>query len=446
MKNQNIFLITSFLFTLITCIFLIDKINTEVNENFANQSRSLANDISINANRVFSRSLLGVELLSEYLEFNNGSINDAEFLKISERIVNKFLYVNTVSVAKDGIISKIYPLEKNKAALGHNLIKDISRSEGAKLQISNRFLILGPVKLIQSGKHAFIFRIPYFDNEGSFAGFASVLVLKDTIEREILKDLRVPNNYRFKLTGFDPDKNRENIIFANVLEDSTLISQNIVNVLDSNWVLKVFVDKNPKYVMFFIISSCSLFLWVIFVNLYLSFNKQKKLNKKLITGAFIDSLTKIPNRRSFEEHMEKIYLKDDKSIYSLAIFDLDYFKVINDTYGHIIGDCILKEFAEICQSSLRSNDVFFRWGGEEFVLLMKGTSIKQGVDACERLRLLIESTHFVCEKGNEIKVTVSIGVTAIDKNISASDNLKKSDIALYQAKTDGRNLVRSYNY
>lgn len=129
---------------------------------------------------------------------------------------------------------------------------------------------------------------------------------------------------------------------------------------------------------------------------------------------------------------------------SLMIFDLDFFKKVNDTHGHPAGDFILRKIADIAHEIIRNEDLFARYGGEEFVILMRDTSEEDAVNLAERLRQNIEKRIFDFE-GNKIKVTISAGVSTLkDENFSNFDvMIKIADEYLYFAKENGRNRVAS---
>lgn len=152
--------------------------------------------------------------------------------------------------------------------------------------------------------------------------------------------------------------------------------------------------------------------------------------------AFKDSLTGVFNRNGLDNYFENI--KDallNKEEYTMILFDIDHFKKINDTYGHIIGDQVLKSLSSLVKSKLRSHDKLFRWGGEEFVIIVK-TSLENSAKLAEKLRGMIEKRLF-CEN---ISLTCSFGVSAIDK-IDLQKVFEQADVALYKAKNGGRNRV-----
>jgi diguanylate cyclase (GGDEF)-like protein len=123
------------------------------------------------------------------------------------------------------------------------------------------------------------------------------------------------------------------------------------------------------------------------------------------------------------------------------LLDLDHFKRVNDTYGHPIGDEVLKEFAKRCKSSVREVDLVGRYGGEELIILLPETDQKAAMQVAERLRASIAATPFKVT-GNEIPVTVSIGVATKDENTLHLETLiARADQAMYIAKHKGRNQV-----
>lgn len=156
-----------------------------------------------------------------------------------------------------------------------------------------------------------------------------------------------------------------------------------------------------------------------------------------------DALTGLYNRRSLDVHLEREFLraKRYKNDLSIAIIDIDFFKKINDTYGHLCGDYVLKEAAYLIMETFRKTDLIFRYGGEEFVALLTETPLEKALIPLERLRSRIENYPFKYNN-TPIKITVSIGVNANKEDTeTASEFLDSADKALYQAKNTGRNRV-----
>ncbi len=137
---------------------------------------------------------------------------------------------------------------------------------------------------------------------------------------------------------------------------------------------------------------------------------------------------------------------------SFLILDIDHFKQVNDTYGHLKGDEILKELAQIISHSARSSDIPVRYGGEEFVIILPETSLDGALVIAERLRDRVENHPFrLSDDGNtdpeEISITISIGIsyTSASKMVTSDELVAQGDKALYHAKKNGRNRVVTYD-
>jgi diguanylate cyclase (GGDEF)-like protein/PAS domain S-box-containing protein len=164
--------------------------------------------------------------------------------------------------------------------------------------------------------------------------------------------------------------------------------------------------------------------------------------------AYFDYLTGLANRRNFLERAESelASAKRFKREMSIMMLDIDHFKRVNDSYGHHVGDVALKKLAEICLLTLRNVDLVGRIGGEEFAILMRETGPEQALEIAERLRAAVASTPIILEKGEQLQLTVSLGVTALgDKNTNIDLLLNQADQALYRSKNEGRNRVTMYS-
>lgn len=161
--------------------------------------------------------------------------------------------------------------------------------------------------------------------------------------------------------------------------------------------------------------------------------------------AVTDALTGLHNRHYLESHLKTLFdeAKDKKKSLSVLMTDIDYFKSVNDTYGHDVGDVVLKEFSRRIRTNIRGMDLACRIGGEEFVIIMPDTNLTECYNVAERLRKSIEMEQFhIPQLTNPLDITTSIGITALDETISSTDALiKRADQALYCAKRDGRNRV-----
>ncbi len=158
-----------------------------------------------------------------------------------------------------------------------------------------------------------------------------------------------------------------------------------------------------------------------------------------------DALTKLNNRRCFENCFDKEFARAKRygNKLSIGIIDVDFFKKINDTYGHLCGDYILQEVAYNIVNNFRQTDFVFRYGGEEFTVILTETSAESAQIPFERLRKTIEEQVFRYDN-KDIKVTISAGISSNTELQDAWDMLDEADKALYKAKNNGRNRVELF--
>ncbi len=171
--------------------------------------------------------------------------------------------------------------------------------------------------------------------------------------------------------------------------------------------------------------------------------------QRSISMAVTDGLTGLYNRHYLNTHlgnMVKQSLRNGKHL-ALMMMDMDHFKEVNDTYGHAVGDMILRQLSHIIMQASRSSELVARYGGEEFVILMPETDPQSAFGAANRIREIVESTPFkISESGETISKTISIGVASLYPDGDSAESLiKRADEALYDAKHGGRNLVRVSN-
>lgn len=170
--------------------------------------------------------------------------------------------------------------------------------------------------------------------------------------------------------------------------------------------------------------------------------KLRQLSEQLTENAYTDFLTSIGNRHAFKRYSIETAITDSVKLY--ALIDIDHFKNINDTYGHSVGDEVLRQISSLLVSSVRSTDQVFRWGGEEFLIVSTCTD-DQGCEAyLERIRLAVEKNIFRVA-GTEVNMTVSIGAFISREGEDPDAAINQADKHLYQSKSGGRNMVTTGN-
>ncbi len=165
------------------------------------------------------------------------------------------------------------------------------------------------------------------------------------------------------------------------------------------------------------------------------------LYQKALISATTDPLTGVRNRTDMENTMKReIGLANRYETHlSLILFDLDHFKAINDQYGHLIGDQVLRAVANVAEDSIRDSDMIFRFGGEEFIVLLSRTDISGAALLAERMRRRIEELKIFPDL--DLHTTASMGVVTLTKDETAETIFMRADNALYRAKSNGRNMV-----
>jgi diguanylate cyclase (GGDEF)-like protein len=171
-------------------------------------------------------------------------------------------------------------------------------------------------------------------------------------------------------------------------------------------------------------------------------NVEGAYHREIYRQSTVDPLTQIHNRRYFMEALRKEISRARRYTrpLSVAIIDVDHFKLVNDLHGHLVGDHVLRDLAAAIGNRIRQEDVFARFGGEEFMLLLPETNLANAVACGEKIRRIIEEHAFVAER--RIPITVSIGVAELVRKESLTHLIRRADDMLYAAKREGRNRVR----
>ena len=178
-------------------------------------------------------------------------------------------------------------------------------------------------------------------------------------------------------------------------------------------------------------------------------NKQLHIiNQKATLESKIDFLTELYNRRHVYLLLDELIkdAKEKKGGFSVLLIDIDYFKLVNDTYGHTAGDMVLKQVADLFKTHLRSFDIIGRWGGEEFLIILPLTDAKAAEFIAERIRTEVEKRVFCCDYENKLEITISVGISEwLESDEDFTYTISRADQSLYTAKETGRNRVAMWN-
>ena len=258
------------------------------------------------------------------------------------------------------------------------------------------------------------------------------LAIADNVQERLQEGERFSIHYRNK-TLF-----KNNSIVISFIPIANLNNQKVAYII--HYAFGDFLDilhHNIK-IEFWIATLLALMLSAIFTMIIVH---EKKKQADIHNLSIHDALTKIYNRHGVNEILNQKLeeSKREKKDFSIIFFDIDFFKRVNDTYGHDMGDYVLVNIAKVVNSGIRASDIFARWGGEEFILFLPNTDIHASVEVAQKLRVSIQEHAF----SHIDKITCSFGVTAFQESDDKVSFLKRADKLLYQAKESGRNCVVS---
>lgn len=255
---------------------------------------------------------------------------------------------------------------------------------------------------------------------------------------------QMPGLKPFSITDYGHD-----IVHEKTDEDERILS---ADVLQSAWILPImFEERLLGGVCFFSKDNYNypdFKFYKVMVSELVALFKMKFLYSETEYLSVTDGLTGLYNRRHFEYNIEREFLRTKRypRDLSLAILDIDFFKKVNDNYGHQFGDYVLKEVSKLLSQSFRKTDMIYRYGGEELTVILTETSVDNAIIPLERLRQRVEEHKFEYN-GVETNLTISVGIST---NFGAFEHVKQlvesADKALYKAKQTGRNKVIAYSY
>lgn len=230
---------------------------------------------------------------------------------------------------------------------------------------------------------------------------------------------------------------KKSVLEENMSDESILLSEDSWKSADAaanSYQTIAHVKHNEAIIAIFAI-GCFIFFLLIFIIILIYTKVKNKLEIQVIK----DSLTKLYNRTYLLEKLNSRIKSFERSNnpFSLIFMDIDHFKSINDNFGHSVGDEVLKNFAMILQDTLREDDIAFRYGGEEFVVLVKYANASASYALAERIRIKVESYDF----NALFSVTISLGISEIQVGDTLDGIINRADDMMYQAKAKGRNCT-----
>lgn len=429
-----------FMFLMVVCFIFIYNYSMRVKEDNENKVTESYYILSDEIREFKNQNISILSGFAAYIQLVDTTDGDEIYRYLDFLLRDRLEDIRNIGVFEDTTIKWVYPLEGNEGAIGTDLSKNPEQIDDV-LRVKNNLetLFVGPVNLIQGGQ-SFIVRMPLLKNE-KYWGMVSI-VLK--AERAFSFVEKHSKNYKMEYLITSADKPDE-IIHGNkkVLDMSplkfrteyTLGGWDIYAAPKGGW-----DKKNSFIVLIIFLSSITSFLlsWRVFswINKYNQvFSDKAELESKYI----LDRFTGIYTREYFNFRLKEAVsqgLRNNEPI-AMIFFDLDHFKHVNDVYGHSAGDDVLLEVVKKIKYIIRGEDVFARWGGDEFILLLPNTNLESAIFVAERIRTGIESLEINQAYG----VTASIGCSQWKPKEYIESWFLRTDQALYDSKNTGKNKV-----
>lgn len=394
----------------------------------------------------------------------HGEQNPAQVVKYLRQIKTKYEVFTSFFVSDKTLRYYYYD----------GILKNIRKDEPRDIwyfrvrEMKNDYEINVDVDMANNDNLAIFINYKVFDYDHNFIGAAGVGLKVDSVKKLIeryqqryestILFVNSAGDIKLSSSSFDPAiKNIKDFeemhpvidnIFSKKAEEITYNYKGKSYLLNSryipefDWFLLVKQsDEQEKAVLlrtlFINILICLIITIIVIGIMYIVLSRYQK---RLEDMALNDDLTKTFNRKAFSLMIDTAIkdFKRNQTPFSIILFDIDSFKQINDGYGHLVGDTVLQQLSTVIKSVIRDNDTAFRWGGDEFVVILKSCNCENACKIAEKIRIAIQSTH-LDEIGDMDHATISIGVAEYLPGDTETSVVKRADELLYKAKTTGKN-------
>ena len=296
-------------------------------------------------------------------------------------------------------------------------------------RVDIRILIVDDDVAVRNTMHEYIKTAGYYSEPVSCAEEALELLGKDNFH-VVVTDIMLPAMGGLELTKLIKKDNTSDVIVMTGYSDDYSYEE-AINVGASDFVIKPVRLEELLLRLKRVLKERELT------------NERIRMMEKLQKLAITDGLTRLYNSRSFYSQLEMEVDRFNRYQHplTLLLLDIDHFKDYNDKFGHLEGDKVLVRFSQIIKSCLRTNDSAYRYGGEEFTVILPETAGEEASTVAQRIRAALEAEPFSPEDGEEVTVTISIGVTEYHRKEELSTFIQRADQAMYCSKRSGRNKV-----
>lgn len=377
--------------------------------------------------------------IASYISVYQNELQPSKIQALLKDLWHRAKHVRNLGVAVNYKLTYVYPEHNNRKILGVDFRDLPQQWPKVKQAVDTKKGVLdGPIQLIQGGR-GIVYRYPIFiDNQ--YWGIISTVIDTDEFLRSAFSNAP-KHSQPFAIRTAD----RKEVFYGDpaLFSDKATFRQ-ISLVPDGQWEWAIKMPATHAHMQILIFRILSAIISVLLGLLVFYFLKERY---RLAEYAMLDSLTHLPNRRLLNDRMDVAFYaaKRFSKLMAIMAIDVDHFKKINDTYGHDFGDEVLRIVADAISATLRNEDTVSRVGGDEFIVLLKEISTsKSVVYIAEKLKATFNQPMSVF--GQEITVQLSIGIAIFhpEQHSTLKQLCKEADVALYQAKANGRNGYSIY--
>lgn len=430
--------IVVFLVCFVICIFVtITYIQNKCQLEYV-QMEHVASTKANKVNNVISKLLYRTQTLSALVIQKNGDVRNFE--EVAATIIDDPAIKNVI-IAPDGIVSNVYPFKGNEKVIGLDYFSDAAgNKEAAAAKQLEQLVLGGPFDLVQGGQ-ALVGRLPvYLDGEQDgkqFWGIVSVTLsypqALDGAELEELKE----QGFAYEIWRISPDDNERQIIANSnyTYNKNANYVELPMSFFNAEWYFRLSPIRNwYQYPEMWIYTIIGFFISILIGFLVMHNYDLNQMKSDLEQLTIKDALTGVLNRRGAFQALESLLGITDKK-FVLCYMDLNKFKMINDNFGHNIGDQVLRYFTSTFEQYINKNHIFARMGGDEFVLIFKDTDSEVEVDLFFNHIYKEFEKKLVLNKKQSLYVTFSIGKAVYPKDgVTIDELIAVADNAMYQQK------------
>lgn len=440
--KRNAFLIavplTSFIFLISLLQSLIDAEVENIKALSALEMANYANNLKNQVNNKLNALIYLSNGLSGYLSAYHTELDDKKVNQVLAALYKNAKHIHNFGVAIGYQVKYVYPINENKEALNLDYRNKPEQWPLVKKAVeSKQGILAGPINLVQGG-NGLIYRYPvYIDNQ--YWGLLSTVIETDSFLKDAFSNVS-DAEYDFSIKVKSSTEQSSQMVYGNAAlfsDPNAFISSS--KVQNAEWEWAVVKKIKPSSPLVFLAKIMS---WVISLSIASILLLMLRDRKKLSTQAKSDSLTGLPNRQILTAKIGNALTNAYKHNRLMAVMfiDLDYFKSINDTYGHDTGDEVLKAVTRTLLENIRYDDMLSRVGGDEFIILLNELNHVQDAAAIAKkiiaaLAKPVSINHHLID----IKLSIGIAMYSPTQKETTRNIMMRADIALYEAKASGRN-------